>query len=1751
MAPQEFLHGGTQVLATNIFTRGGYAFGGWTNEAANACLRDGDTLRIRSKAGSVFKGNTAVRLQAIWEELSYSVMFEANGGDGDMDSVPKEGETNYFAVIEHLPSCGFSREGYEFAGWGLEADATYPDYADEASVSNKSGTVTLYALWEAHGYEVRFDAAGGDGSMDAQSFVYGEAQALEANGYVRDGYGFAGWAADDGRLFADGETISNLTAEAGATVTLHAVWEPHGYSVSFEAGGAGGRMARLDLEYGEETVLPANGFYKTGWAFAGWKALDGRVFADCATVSNLTAEAGATVTLTAQWVREYELVYVDGCETNRVAAAAGEMVALGTPEARTGWTFAGWATSATAAAAYAGGTEVSALTGVGGTEVGLWAVWSPNAYEIRFEPGEGDGFMSTLVVKYDSQVTLPRCIFTNGKARFANWLDAATGETYEDGATVSNLASEDGAVVTLQAIWDDTDWGVVAFQPNGGLGAMAASSFEYGQAPEAPECVFARAGWTFAGWALSSGGAPAVQPGDDMNSLLVAPCSQATLYAAWRPNSYAIRFDAGTGDAEGSMPDVSAEYGETVELPPNSFALAGATFAGWALAPGGDVAYADMAAVRNLSVADGETVTLYAVWRSTMAEVSFSAPDGAAAGSTTAISAAAGATVTLPEAGFVRKGYTFAGWADPSGAEYKPGDAVTLPPDGLALSSLWTPNAYSVIFNPAGGIGDMPEQQFEYDEPQSLASNRFVRTGFRFAGWRAVDGTAYADAAEVENLADGAAVSAVTLSAIWERNVYAVAFAANGGEGDMDALELAYGRSAELPACGFSYAGHSFAGWLAPDGSILADGALVADLTDEPDATVTLAAQWTPNEYAVCYFAGSGGAGEMEPATLGYGEAAALATNAFVRAGYVFAGWKTEDGEEFADGAAVSNLTADASGSVSLVAQWRPVAYSVEFAANGGAGAMPAQGFVYGEAQPLSTNCFTHVGHSFAGWAAIPGGESLYADGETVANLASGDGETVTLHAVWTPNAYEVRFEADGGDGEMDALALEYGEEFTLPECAFSRDGYAFCGWATNGNGAVAFADGAVVSNLTAAEGATVSLDAVWSARRTTVSFDANGGAGEAAALEFVWGEEQTMPGSNVFSRTGFVLAGWVRFAGAGEPEFEPGESVTNLVSQSGALVLYAVWKTEAFEIAYDGGEGAAGEMESNALAPGDAIELQAVQFVRPGWSFAGWATNADAAEAEYEDGAVISNLAGNVTLYAIWTPHSYEVLFAANGGSGTMTAQAFVYGEAQELSSNAFARAGWTFAGWALSPNGDIVYGDGEEVSNLTAKDGGAIALYAVWLENEPDEPVPPDEPVNPEPVNPEPVNPEPVNPEPVNPEPVNPEPVNPEPVNPEPVNPEPVNPEPVNPGPVNPEPEPEPEPELFPSGTAVLGEFTSATAATYNGWLKDASTGAIKGLLTVKTGAVRRAGATSRVTITYTPLSGKKRTLRTTVAPGGNPTDEYGIVYGNLGLAGTFEGLEVEASKDFAKAKVAAEKALVDEMPQGAWTCAFLDSAGAYNLFSVTVAKKGKAKVVGMLADGTRATFSVQGVLGEDGVFAVPVSHPRKGFGFVMWIDADGEVGVTGLAVSGWTFETAGVRANLAAGTHALSFDVPKWRDYLTEVDGYAATPAGDYIITVAAGARKWVVARKVGSIAVASGVPYVKYNAARQTPANLAALRLTYTASSGAVKGSFKLSYLNGTRIKADTVTVSGMVIGSRFIGTGTVRRLGSFPIASEKK
>ena len=69
------------------------------------------------------------------------------------------------------------------------------------------------------------------------------------------------------------------------------------------------------------------------------------------------------------------------------------------------------------------------------------------------------------------------------------------------------------------------------------------------------------------------------------------------------------------------------------------------------------------------------------------------------------------------------------------------------------------------------------------------------------------------------------------------------------------------------------------------------------------------------------------------------------------------------------------------------------------------------------------------------------------------------------------------------------------------------------------------------------------------------------------------------------------------------------------------------------------------------------------------------------------------------------------HIVFDANGGEGEMRAQPFARNVMQPLADNTFARRGYVFAGWATSPNGDIVYADGEDV--ILDVD---IVLYAKW---------------------------------------------------------------------------------------------------------------------------------------------------------------------------------------------------------------------------------------------------------------------------------------------------------------------------------------------------------------------------------------------------------------------------------------------------
>ena len=157
--------------------------------------------------------------------------------------------------------------------------------------------------------------------------------------------------------------------------------------------------------------------------------------------------------------------------------------------------------------------------------------------------------------------------------------------------------------------------------------------------------------------------------------------------------------------------------------------------------------------------------------------------------------------------------------------------------------------------------------------------------------------------------------------------------------------------------------------------------------------------------------------------------------------------------------------------------------YTVRFYANGGVGSMDPLNSEYGQQFQLPQAGFTRTDYHFAGWNTWPDGSSTaYANGQQVSNLggAKMDGDKADLYAQWKANSYNIRYEAAGGQGDMQPTPAIYDTAVNLASCQFTKDGQLFAGWSTRPDGSVEYEDGQSVKNLTAENGATVTLYAVW-----------------------------------------------------------------------------------------------------------------------------------------------------------------------------------------------------------------------------------------------------------------------------------------------------------------------------------------------------------------------------------------------------------------------------------------------------------------------------------------------------------------------------------------------------------------------------------------------------------------------------------------------------------------------------------------------
>ena len=208
------------------------------------------------------------------------------------------------------------RTGYTFGGWYTNSSFTGTSYAAGATYSTLAD-VTLYAKWNANSYKIHFNANGGTGTMSDQTVAFDASANLNSNAFAYTGRHFIGWAtsANGTVVYNNGASVKNLTTVNGGTVNLYAKWEINTYKIRFNANGGTGSMNDLDMTYGTAKNLTANAFTKTGFTFKGWATAAGGtvVYADTASVNNLTAENNGIVTLYAVWdVSKFTVTFYDG-----------------------------------------------------------------------------------------------------------------------------------------------------------------------------------------------------------------------------------------------------------------------------------------------------------------------------------------------------------------------------------------------------------------------------------------------------------------------------------------------------------------------------------------------------------------------------------------------------------------------------------------------------------------------------------------------------------------------------------------------------------------------------------------------------------------------------------------------------------------------------------------------------------------------------------------------------------------------------------------------------------------------------------------------------------------------------------------------------------------------------------------------------------------------------------------------------------------------------------------------------------------------------------------------------------------------------------------------------------------------------------------------------------------------------------------------------------------------------------------------
>lgn len=363
----------------------------------------------------ITKDDTTVTLYAIYAKKQ-TITVEFQGNNSQWGTVtPRSGS---FTVTDSVAggdvtSTAEPSPGYHFVKWTkdgepVSTDQTLTVHSSDFKKEQAGHTFVYVAHFEPNSFTVQYNANGGTGDMESQTFQYAGTGnvCLNQNAFVRPGYRFLGWSETSGEqnvVYADKAKFLGVPANDGATVTLYAQWE---------------ELPVITIDY---TPFPEDlGTVKLNPAQP-----------EEPSEEDLAPQSIYTVSET-------------GSPDHQVHTFQGA-----TAQPKDGCIFKGWYDQQKNQCSTAQRFVPQAGTDNLYQSGSYVAVFEAQQYTLRFDANGGEGTMGDLTYTHGQDQSLTKCGFTRAGYDFLGWATAADGNVaYHDQQSLS--ITQD---TTLYAVW--------------------------------------------------------------------------------------------------------------------------------------------------------------------------------------------------------------------------------------------------------------------------------------------------------------------------------------------------------------------------------------------------------------------------------------------------------------------------------------------------------------------------------------------------------------------------------------------------------------------------------------------------------------------------------------------------------------------------------------------------------------------------------------------------------------------------------------------------------------------------------------------------------------------------------------------------------------------------------------------------------------------------------------------------------------------------------------------------------------------------------------------------------------------------------------------------------------------------------------------------------------------------------------------------------------------------------------------------